>query len=407
MDPARALPALAVAALTAVGLSAATLSVQQDLAAYRVAGAARQAGLDPYVNHAGAGEELADPVAIFRHSRFLYPPLVADLFCTLAAVPYRAAKLLFTVGLIAAWLAAGIAAGIVAPRGPGRTTFLVAGAAFFPLWRHLERGQIDLLLLLLLAIAWRARGRAVPWGAGLALAAAIAVKPGLAAVALVIAALGRWRVAAAAALGLAALAGLTALVDGPGRLREYLAEVAPRAALYGEGGTEAMLLPADRAPAGSDDETTTVEGHRYRIALWDGLPVAASLPRMLAPEGPTRAATVLPLLGLLALLVVGARRVARAGGDGAWLFWGAAVASVIASPAGWVMGLVFALPLAPRLATALGRRAWPRPLSIAAGASWLGMAAPWPWAGVAALAATAFVAVTALAAARGPAEAHL
>jgi hypothetical protein len=196
------------------------------------------------------------------------------------------------------------------------------------------------------------------------------------------------------------------VVDGPARLREYLTQVAPRAAVYGEGGTEAMVLPPGRLPPEGDDDTVSVEGRRYRIALWDGPPVAASLPRLLAPAGPSRAAGLLPLLGLLALLIASARRAARAGGDGGWLFWGAAVASVVASPAGWVMGLVFALPLAPRLAAGLAGGGWPRALAIAATASWAGMAAPWPWAGLATVAATVFVGVTALAAARPAAEAE-
>lgn len=389
-----ALPALAVAAVTAVGLWSAAGCLQQDFAAYRAAGAARRAGLDPYVNQVTVDPRLWDGVALFRHSRFLYPPLVADLFRPLAALPFRTAKVAFTLATIAAW----VGAACVAAPGPGRAVFLLASVAFFPLWQHLERGQIDLGLLLLLAVAWRARDRV--WLAGLALAAAIAVKPALLGVALVVAALGRLRLVAASLAALAAIAGLTALVDGPARLREYVREVAPRAGLYGEGGTEAMLLPPDRLPAEADPNSVTVDGRAYALGLWD-VPTVASLPRLLAPDEPARAAALLPFLVLFGLLAACARRTVAAGGDGHWLYWGAAIASVIASPAGWIMGLVFALPLAPRLASSVVRRGWPPALTIAGGLGWLGIAAPWPVPGVATGAAVVLVGVVALAGARG------
>jgi len=172
---ARVLPALAVAVVVGAALATAATSLQQDFAAYRVAGAAQRAGLDPYVNHLGsirqepsegsldlprrlrwaepssvnatAAPGLWDGLALFRHSRFLYPPLVADLFRPLAALRYQTAKLLFTLAMLGAWL--GAAALVGGPRE--RAVVLVASALFFPLYRHFERGQIDLLLLLLLA----------------------------------------------------------------------------------------------------------------------------------------------------------------------------------------------------------------------------------------------------------------
>ncbi|HSS37426.1 MAG TPA: glycosyltransferase 87 family protein [Polyangia bacterium] len=389
----RAVPALAAAAaVLAVGLVCATTSLQQDFAAYDAAGAARRAGLDPYVNQVGAGR-LWDGLAPFRHSRFLYPPLVADLFRPAAALPYLAAKTAFTLALIAAWLGA---AALLTAR---RTVFLVASALFFPLWRHLERGQIDLVLLLLLALAWRFRRRA--WAAGLAMGAAIAIKPAMAGVALIVAALGHVRAAAVAVAALVVVAGLTIAVDGTPRLREYLTQVAPRAALYGEGGTASMLLPDELSPADVDEALTVRDGRAYRTALWD-VPATASLPRLLAPEAPSRLTAWLPFAVAFALLVGCARRCSAVGGRAEWLFWGAAVACVVTSPAGWIMGLVLALPLAPALVESWAAATWPRGLSAAAAAGWLGVALPWPVAGVATLGATVLVGVAAAAAIRPP-----
>ena len=94
----------AIAAAVAAGAWFAGRSLQQDFAAYWIAGTARRLGLDPYVNHVGsaAAPNLWDGLALFRHSRFLYLPLVADLFRPLASVRYAAAKGLFTAAMLGA-----------------------------------------------------------------------------------------------------------------------------------------------------------------------------------------------------------------------------------------------------------------------------------------------------------------
>jgi hypothetical protein len=332
-----------VATVVAASAWLASRSLQQDFAAYWIAGSARRLGLDPYLNQVGSSTAPAlwDGIAIFRHSRFLYPPLVAELFRPLAALPYRAAKLLFTAGMLAAW----IGAGLLSSGRRGRTWFFLASALFFPLYRHLERGQIDLLVLFLLAIAWRTRARFVLGGAALALAAT--VKPALLGLLPVVWALGRARLAYATLGATAAILGLTMVVSGPARLREYVLSVLPRAALYGEGGTDAMLLPAERFPAGArDDGTTRLDGSSYQTAIWDA-PAAASVPRLLTPESPTIVINLLPFaLAILGLGRAARRRHGRPGDEssGAMLLYATAVACVVASPAGWVMGLVVALP---------------------------------------------------------------
>jgi hypothetical protein len=382
------------AALAAVAAAAAAAAwfvaraYQQDFAAYWAAGWARLLGLDPYVNYAGQGHDLPlpwDGVALFRHSRFLYPPLVADLFRPLLALPYLAAKGLFTGAMLAAWIGAGL---VVARERRTRALYFGASALFFPFYRHLERGQIDLLILLLLALAWRGG----TWAAGAALAASAALKPAFAGMLPVVWAVGRGRAALAAlALG-GALAGLTALVDGPARLREYLTEVVPRASLYGEGGTEEMLLPADRLPVGRDDGTIDMQGRNYRLSIGDA-PASASVPRLLAPESPSPASARLPfLLAILGLTLLA--RVLRVGEDAAaatLLYWAAAVACVVTSPAGWVMGLVLALPLATVGAALAAEGRLPRAPMVVGAIGWVALALPQPFSGWAAAAAVALL----------------
>jgi hypothetical protein len=398
----------AVAAASAAAAWFVARSLQQDFAAYWVAGTARRLGLDPYINHVGSAgaPALWDGVALFRHSRFLYPPLVADLFRPLAALPYLAAKALFTATMLAAWIGTGLL--VADKRRPearrDRAVFFLASALFFPFYRHLERGQIDLLILLLLVIAWRERAR--PWVAGAALAAGVAFKPTLAGLLPVVWACGRGRSVLAALAAGAALVGLTALADGPARLGEYVYDVLPRATLYGEGGTEEMLLPAARFSAtddnAGDDGTTHFDGRRYQTTLGEA-PAAASLPRLLAPEAPSLTSTRLPFLltiGGLALVARRRRWRAEAADETAeaLLFWATAVACVVTSPAGWVMGLVLALPLAPRAATLVAEERLPRGLAVAGALAWIAVALPAPFAGWAALAGAALIVVAVVAA---------
>jgi hypothetical protein len=370
----------AVAVVGAFAAHAARASLQQDFAAYWTAGAARRLGLDPYLNHVGgaAAPALWDGVAPFRHSRFLYPPLVAELCRPLAALPYGAAKALFTAAAVGAWVAAALLCGRRAA-----AVVLVAGALFFPLYAHLERGQIDLFALPLLVAAWRRRDRALL--AGAALAAAATLKPALLGALPVLAALGRWRWAAAALGGTLAVGALTVVICGPGLLAEYHATVLPRALLYGEGGTEAMLLPSARFPPSADGDAVVLDGRDYRQSLWE-LPLSASWPRLLAPRAPTRPSALGPYVVSAAALVVAARQLARrrrpapASAEAATpetLLAGAAViACVVTSPTGWVMGLVWALPLAPLIARALGPGRAPPALAIGLAASWLACALP-------------------------------
>jgi hypothetical protein len=400
----------AAAAVVAAGIWLAATSLQQDFAAYWIAGRACRLGLDPYLNQVGstAAPALWDGVALFRHSRFLYSPLVAELFRPLAALPYLGAKLLFTAATLAAWGTAGL---LLGGDRRSRLWFFGASALFFPLYRHLERGQIDLLILLLLVLAWRTEA-ARPLVAGAALALGTLFKPGLLMLLPVLWAGGRARVVAGALGAGLALIGLTVAIAGPARLHEYLSSVLPRAALYGEGGTRQMLLPAERFPDAAahepeqettDDDATWLDGRHYRTSRWE-VPAAASLPRWLAPDSPSHLSNFLP--AALAVLGLGwtARRLRgqsaqsaeRAGTDDLLLF-ATAVAGVVASPTGWVMGLVVALPLAPRAAGLLAEGRLSRPAALTLAAAFVAVALPAPFTGFPALAGAALVVATAAA----------
>jgi hypothetical protein len=389
-------PAAALAVVAGAAGWFATRSLQQDFASYWVAGASCRAGLDPYVNQAGAATtELWDGVAVFAHSRFLYPPIVAELLRSFAALPYAVAKIVFTMLTVVAWVRASRRT-----THDARALVFGAGALFYPLYLHLERGQVDLFVLLLLLGAFDRRAR--PAVAGAALAAATALKPALVGVLPVIAVLGRARAVGAALVGVALVAAASIATAGPALTWEYAREVLPRAALYGEGGDASMLLPAERLAARADDlaaGVARIQGRVYRQSAWDG-PASASLPRLFAPDGPTPLTSRAPALILLGALVGIAARARRRLSDATatLLSWSAALACVVASPAGWLMSFVWALPVVPWLWRA---RAALRPSQRAAlGLAWLACALPPLFAGEPAVAATALIVATVVAALR-------
>jgi len=406
---------LAVAAVGAAAICFGLASLQQDLAAYWVAGKARWLGLDPYINYCGSdvAPRLCDGVSVFRHSRFLYPPPAAELFRLLAIVPYRFAKVAFTVAAVIGWL---LTARLVTVRPGGRrgdgVAVIVSGALFFPLYFHLERGQIDLLLLPLVLGAWLRRERALLAGGGLALAALF--KPALLGLLPVMFALGHRRWALATIAGCAVAAAATLALSGPRRVTEYLGGVLPRAALYGEGGTDEMLLDESKLPATDEaGDRTGLDGRSYRIAIppFDA-PASAGWPRRLAPETPHWATSLLPFAFIMTGLVWAALRLPRRREDddpeelvdpafedaGLLLFTAALLACVITSPTGWVMSFVWALPMAPLIWTSRARAHLSRRVRSILSATWLACALPPLTHGWAVLAGTALVVTAAVAA---------
>jgi hypothetical protein len=390
----RAAAGVATAAVTAFAALVAMRVVQQDFVAYWVAGSVRRLGLDPYVNHAvpGVTPTLWDG-GVFHHSRFLYPPLAAELLRPLATLPYRAAKLVFTAGLVAAWIAAAL---LLGRRGRTTPTVLIGGALFFPLALSLERGQIDLALLPLLLLAWRARARALVAGGLLALAAVF--KPALLGVLPVLAALGRWRWLGAALLGCAAAGLVTLAVSGPALVREYGASVLPRALLYGEGGPEESAFherDLERVSGDDHGETQCVDGrcYQYTLPLFDR-PVSASIPRLLAPETPSWPTSLLPYLAAAAGLMLAARRLrgrASEADSELVLLAAALVACVVTSPTGWAMGLVWALAMVPIAWPSIRDQRLAQPLRWGLAGAWIACALPPPFAGWAGLAGAALV----------------
>jgi hypothetical protein len=181
-------------------------------------------------------------------------------------------------------------------------------------------------------------------------------------------------------------------VSGMALNREYLTEVLPRAARWGEGGPAAWLLDEPTLAAVGDSldaGTARVDGARYPQQLGD-FPRNASVTRALAGGAPPALAVTLAaaLLGGFALAWSALRRRAGPG----W-YWGGLLLGVAVAPVSWAMSLVWALPLFVDGRDATGANQRPRLFALAAafGAGLLGPWVPgaWPAASVAGVAAAA------------------
>ena len=332
-------------------------SLQADFAAFYTAGEARNLGLSPYDTHPGHRPPVWDGVSRYRHSRFLYPPLVASLFRPWALIPYHAAKHLWMVLSLAAVAASMIATA----RALGLGRRAVVGTAvwaclFHPLLTLLERGQIDAITLLLVSFALATFVRSGDGlHAGALLGAATLLKLNVAFFLPFLLAARRWRAVAGYAATLVALSVLSLAVDGKDSVAGYLGRELPRIAAYGEGGPSDHLLPPDvlsRLRQGTSQGDAPKDGRVYAREAF-GFVANASLARVMTSwtgrrgENPLTGRMALGLgLGLL-LLITAARPASGGWGpSGSALYWHAVmVAVLICGPLTWVMNLVWLLPV--------------------------------------------------------------
>jgi hypothetical protein len=406
---------LLLMALARLGFFAATFareSLQMDFAAYYTAGEALNRGLDPYVNHVDATPPLWDGVARYTHSRFLYPPLAAYLFRPLAALPYATAKALWTaLGILTTAASLAVAAWIIGFERVSRVGWLwiaIATATFHPLLTHLERGQIDTLTLLLLMVSIglmmfsqrsqatthgprsigepRRSWKGAPIAAGLLLALASLLKLHIVLILPFLVVRKRWRVVAAYITGLA-LIGVTSLLATPELSRAYITEHLPRISVYGEAGTEEMLVPQEQLDAllAGVPEGMTLKGAPGQTLVYQRESFSffanGTLVRHVAPR--LAISPVMQRLGiqpsvsqlslaLFALLFGGfyfcqhlyLKAAGTAGTDPIveFVYWTLALVVIsITAPQTWVMNLVWLLPLFVVLAAEFRRIAAPAP----------------------------------------------
>jgi hypothetical protein len=128
-------------------------SLQMDFSAYYTAGESVNHGLSPYKNNITEPAKIWDGYNILPRSRFLYPPLAANIFQLFALIPYLAAKYVWA-GISLICLLASLYLSIKGMNLPIKSiSFLILGifvCVYYPLLILFERGQIDTLTLLFL-----------------------------------------------------------------------------------------------------------------------------------------------------------------------------------------------------------------------------------------------------------------
>jgi hypothetical protein len=338
-------------------------SLQADFAAYYTAGEAVRAGMSPYDNGLTATPQVWDGIARYRHSRFLYPPLVARILVPLTFLPYDRAKLLW----MAMSIAAVIGSLVIASRVPGRrlpieALLIVATFAllFFPLTVLLERGQIDAFTLLPLTagtylISTRPDRE---WVGGFLIGTACLIKPHIILAFPFFFLRGRWKAAGGMAVAVLVFASLSVVAGGRDEVERYVTVDLPRIGTYAEFGTAEMMLPdsvVSTARSGLAEDEVVKDGHLYRRSTLDFAP-GASLVRLVSgiPKRLGISAS-LPVIALLltlgsagALWVVCRKRTDRQlplSPRREFLFWQiVAVLLLIFGPLTWMMNLVWLLP---------------------------------------------------------------
>lgn len=377
-------------------------SLQLDFAAFYTAGEARAHGLSPYQTYPDREPPIWDGSDVFRHSRFLYPPLAATWFRPLAALPYAVAKWVWMLGIVACLVLAlretllTLSLRLSVERALAVALFV---ATFHPLLTLLERGQVDALTLLLIAAALRplvSDGRqTVASGFLLALATVLKLNVGFLVPLLVLR--RKFRVVLAYAASGLILLGVSLVLDGPALWSDYVVREMPRISRFGERGTDDMRLDPevlDRLRNGAPEGLTIRQGHTYRLESF-GYVANASLAWIVSRRGgetPARAALVL-LAVLVAVMACRPWRNGPSPGDpvGELAYWQAVMAGILlCGPLTWAMNVVWLLPVGLTLIAARGQR------SPAASHDLSGLAAlpdeprqaphrrePWAWSAVA------------------------
>ncbi|WP_376793151.1 glycosyltransferase family 87 protein [Thermoflexus sp.] len=336
-------------------------SLQMDFAAFYTAGEALNNGLSPYVNYAIRNPPIWDGVSVFRHSRFLYPPLAAVLFQPIALLPYSVAKYLWTLlQLICVSSSLCLAIGMLRLKSELEQLLVLAffASTFYPLFTLLERGQIDGVTLLLIVLATRLiviENRNTNIIAGLLWALTTLLKLHCVYIVPFFIIRRKWAAIGGYIIGIFGIL-LISLLTKPNLLIEYSKNL-PRIAQFGEGGDEGMRLPAHviqalrtSLPAGYVQKDNIV--YRYEsFQFISNASIARSIAAALQRRGLNVQLSIVSVLAFLCFFV------------GIWmwqyrwlpqrletfaavLYWQSAwVIILLSAPLTWVMNTVWFLPI--------------------------------------------------------------
>lgn len=220
-----------------------------DFTAYYTAGKTLNNGLNPYKNYIVENWNLWDGISVFKHSRFLYPPLVANLFQPVALLPYISAKYLWNA-LNFLFLFVSICL-LICMFGFYKSITkilisLIISLNFFPFIALWERGQIDCLTLLLIIVSFLIinQNKKSEFIAGVLLALTTVFK--LYAVLLIpfLILKKKYTSLKGYAVGIILFLLLTVLLNGFDSSYNYFTTELPRIAKHGSSGSDFMRIPS-------------------------------------------------------------------------------------------------------------------------------------------------------------------
>jgi hypothetical protein len=338
-------------------------SLQMDFTAYYAAGKSLNNGLSPYVNHIMTRWDLWDGVATLKHSRFLYPPLVANLFQPIAALPYIKAKYIWNFFNLFCFVTCFALLAFIFFRYSKDELYLkinkllVAGILalnFFPFLSLLERGQIDCvtLLFILLGLTFLFKKEKNEFVSGIFFGIATLFK--LYSILLIpfFFLQKRYKVIYGYFTGLSVLVILTLLISGTNLSYEYATKEAPRIAKYGSGGSDEMKIPAWILQAYFPMTPTSISMIDGRMYLTESISFnsKASFIRMFEVSLPkifSNSVYSLIVYGIFFILLFFLRKKINIDSDlNKFIYWQVVLIVItLSSPYTWVMNLVWMLPL--------------------------------------------------------------
>ena len=218
-----------------------------DFTAYYAAGNVLNHNLSPYVNHISTDWNLWDGLGTFKHSRFLYPPLVANLFQPLAHLKYIDAKFVWNFFNLMCFILCYILLLKIFNYHKDINKILISGILcfnFFPFTALLERGQIDCvtLLFLLLGLFIYSKGKNEFWTGFLWGIASLFKLYTLLIIPFLILR-KQFKILYGYLSGIILIVILTLLLNGFDNTYNYVFKEAPRIAKYGSSGTKEMQIP--------------------------------------------------------------------------------------------------------------------------------------------------------------------
>jgi hypothetical protein len=247
-------------------------SLQLDFSAFYTAGQSLNNGLSAYDNNIVHTPPVWDGAAFYKHSRFLYPPLVATLFRPWAILPYKTAKNCWMYFNILCLCAALFIAANISQLRLNMTNCLIMGISiglFYPTLVYLERGQIDavVLVLILLSVKLFNTSDRSKMLSGMILATATLIKIYCVLLIPFLLIRRKWKPVQGYVVGLILLLLLSFLFNGTQATLKYFTHELPRIAKYGEDGTQSMMLPKTtvKRQRGLPSEETSKDGAIYRM----------------------------------------------------------------------------------------------------------------------------------------------